>query len=66
MARTQDEIIKDIRNVECGLSPENLTCDGELPRSQWQAKARRLEAKKRELIKELGREPSYEEIWGTW
>lgn len=66
MARTKDEILKDIRNVECGLSPENLTCDGELPRSQWMVKKRRLEAQRKELVKELGREPTYEEIWGTW
>jgi len=34
MARTQDEIIKDLRNVECGLSPENLHCDGEISRME--------------------------------
>jgi len=31
------------------LSPENLTCDGELPRSQVQARYRQLTAAAREL-----------------
>jgi hypothetical protein len=29
-------------SIDCDLSPENLSCDGELPRSQVQAKYRRL------------------------
>ena len=28
--------------LDCDLSPENLSCDGELPRSQVQAKYRQL------------------------
>jgi len=54
--RSEAEIMKDIRNVYCSLSPENLFCDGELPRNQAQAKARRLNAKLKDLFKELGRE----------
>ena len=33
---------KIAENLDCDLSPENLTCDGELTRSQVQAKYRRL------------------------
>jgi hypothetical protein len=64
MARTQNEIIKDLRDVECGLSPENLHCDGEISRAQANRKRIKLEARQRALIKELGREPTYTELWG--
>lgn len=32
--RTEIEILDDLRRVDCALSPENLTCDGELSRRQ--------------------------------
>ncbi len=35
--------------IDSALSPENLTCDGELPRSQVQARYRELTAVAREL-----------------
>ena len=35
--------------IDGELSPENLTCDGELPRSQVQARYRELTAAAREL-----------------
>ena len=38
-------------SIDSELSPENLTCDGELPRSQVQARYRRLTAAARELQK---------------
>jgi hypothetical protein len=37
--------------LDSDLSPENLTCDGELPRSQVQAKYRQLTAAARDLQK---------------
>jgi hypothetical protein len=37
--------------IDSDLSPENLTCDGELPRSQVQARYRQLTAVARDLIK---------------
>lgn len=37
--------------IDSDLSPENLTCDGELPRSQVQAKHRTLTAAAKELVK---------------
>lgn len=61
--RTEAEILADFRRVESALSPENLTCDGELPRSQWLAKSRQLEAERSRLIAELGREPSLKELY---
>ena len=38
------------QSIDADLSPENLTCDGELPRSQVQARYRQLTAAARELI----------------
>jgi hypothetical protein len=35
--------------IDADLSPENLTCDGELPRSQVQARYRQLTAAANEL-----------------
>lgn len=61
--RFQQEILEDLRDVECELSPENLTCDGELPRSQVTKRRRALLAKRAELVKELGREPSFAELY---
>lgn len=37
--------------IDSDLSPENLCCDGELPRSQVQAKYRQLQAAARDLLK---------------
>ena len=43
---------QEVANMLDGdLSPENLTCDGELPRSQVQAKYRELTAVVKELQK---------------
>ena len=38
-------------SLDADLSPENLTCDGELPRSQVQAKYRQLSLAAKELQK---------------
>ena len=38
-------------SIDSDLSPENLTCDGELPRSQVQARYRALTAAARDLQK---------------
>jgi hypothetical protein len=37
--------------IDADLSPENLTCDGELPRSQVQSRYRALTAAAKELVK---------------
>lgn len=39
------------QNIDSELSPENLTCDGELSRSQVQARYQQLTAVAKELIK---------------
>ena len=37
--------------IDCKLSPENLSCDGELPRSQVQARYRALTSAAQDLVK---------------
>lgn len=38
-------------SIDCALSPENLTCDGELTRNQVQARYRQLTQAARDLQK---------------
>jgi hypothetical protein len=38
-------------SIDSALSPENLSCDGELPRSQVQARYRTLTGAAKDLIK---------------
>ena len=38
-------------SIDSALSPENLSCDGELPRSQVQARYRALTGAAKDLIK---------------
>jgi hypothetical protein len=40
---------KIAKSIDADLSPENLTCDGELPRSQVQARYRQLTQAAKEL-----------------
>lgn len=61
--RTEAEIIRDLQSIECQLSPENLHCDGEISPSDARAKERKLLAKQKALIKELGRQPTDQELW---
>jgi hypothetical protein len=61
--RPDAEILKDIGGVYCDLSPENLTCDGELRGRRLQQKASALRAKLRVLFQEIGRVVPEEETW---
>jgi hypothetical protein len=61
--RTEAEIIRDLQGVECDLSPENLTCDGELRGPALRKRAAALQAKRKALVAELGREPTDNELW---
>jgi len=62
--RPDSEILSDLRRVESGLSPENLSWDGERSIASQRAAARRLNAEKRRLLAELGREPPFSDVWG--
>lgn len=61
--RDEAAILEDLRRVECQLSPENLTCDGELPRNQVMQRQRQLTTERRDLVRELGREPTTDELY---
>lgn len=63
-SRSDAEIIAELQGIECGLSPENISCDGEASRAHIMRTYRRLNRRKAECIKELGREPSFDELWG--
>jgi hypothetical protein len=62
--RPEVEILKDLCGIEGSLSPENLSCDGELGRYETKLRYCRLMVEKRALIAELGRTPTDQEIWG--
>jgi hypothetical protein len=64
--RTEDQILRDLQGLENDLSPENLTCDGELSPSEVRSKHAALKRKRAALVKELGREPVGCELWPGW
>ena len=61
--RTEADIISDLQEIECGLSPENLSCDGEASAAQIRSQSARLNRQRRALIVELGREPTQQELF---
>lgn len=61
--RPEAEIIKDIRQTHCELSPENLHCDGEISATEARRKEAKLNRKLAELERELGRKPTDKEIY---
>lgn len=52
-------------DIYSALSPENLTCDGELSKSQVDRKFRMIQAEFKALVKEAGYEPSESEAY-SW
>ena len=64
--RTESEILSQLMSVFGGLSPENLTCDGEASRTHIRAASARLNRAKKALCKELGRTPSEDECYREW
>lgn len=62
--RPDAEIMKDILGVYCSLSPENLSCDGELSRSRVIQRAASLRAQLRALFTEIGRTVTESEAYG--
>lgn len=51
----EEEILKRIDSIDCNLSPECLTCDGELSGPEVNRRYRALMAERDKLEKELGR-----------
>jgi hypothetical protein len=60
------EIFNKLWRIEMELSPENLTCDGELSRSQAMIKQRKLLAEQKKLHKELGYAPDFNELYEAY
>lgn len=56
LAGNDNLLLEAISNVYASLSPENLSCDGELSHSQTRGRARELHRQLANLQKTLGRE----------
>lgn len=54
--RSEEVIVREISNCWCGLSPENLSCDGEASAAYVRKMTKTLTTKLKALFKELGRE----------
>ena len=63
MKRTDKEILTDIINVEIRLEPECLSHDGEYSRAEIDRRRRKFTAERKKLVEELGREPTWTELW---
>lgn len=59
-------IMKQFMGLVSSLSPENLSCDGELAPSRVRARYSTLMAEWRSLEKELGRAVEEEEVWAWY
>lgn len=57
------ELLDKFRRVENSLSPECLTCDGELRGSEVRRRAAILNRERQAIIDELGYEPSWNELY---
>lgn len=63
--REERVVMNEIRHAYSGLSPENLSCDGELSRTAVARRRSALNAKLQALFTELGRKVSEEEAYGV-
>jgi hypothetical protein len=61
--RNEAVIINDIRTVYCQLSPECLTCDGELSMEDVERQYKKLNSKLDVLFHELGRKMTEHEAF---
>lgn len=62
--RSEAVILDEIRGIYSNLSPENLSCDGELPISEIRRRSASLNRRLRECFTELGRRVSEGEAYG--
>lgn len=56
MPRDKKVVLNEIDEIYSRLSPENLSCDGEIPWSECQKEAAKLQKKLDALFIEYGRE----------
>jgi len=59
------EIKQKFQNLACALSPENISCDGELPRAAVEKRYRSLTADWHALERQVGRAVKETEVW-SW
>ena len=57
-------LFKHLMMIECQLSPENLHMDGEASPAQVKGTLAKLVPQKESIIKELGYEPTFQELYG--
>lgn len=58
-----DEQSQKFEDLACQLSPENLSCDGEISKSEADREYRKLMKEWHALEKEVGRTVTEEEVW---
>lgn len=66
LPETEDELLDTLDGLMMELSPENLSCDGELSRYQINNKYREIRATWREVENLIGRKVSEDEIENRW
>jgi len=54
---------KQFLDLACRLSPENVSCDGELSRTEVDRRYKQLNAEWAKLEKEAGRKVDEDEVW---
>ena len=59
----KEQLLQELRQVECQLSPENLTRDGEARRGWVVKEVKRLAKIRAKIIEQLGYEPSFKELY---
>lgn len=65
MTALTNELKNKFINLACALSPENLSCDGELPATQVRKRYTQLKREWGKLERELGRTVTENEVW-SW
>jgi hypothetical protein len=62
-AAEKESLLEQLRQVDNQLSPEWLTCDGELPAYMVRRRAAQLNRQRRGIIAQLGYEPTFAELY---
>jgi hypothetical protein len=62
-AQTPDDLMREILDCYCGLSPENLSCDGEASRASIITRKRELDRRLEMAFRKLGRRVSETEAY---
>lgn len=66
MPETEEELMKELDGLCCELSPENISCDGEISITQIRKKASAIRAEWKEIEKKLGRKVTEDEAESHW